>query len=66
MRKISVKDKLLTKVKEKSLVRPKDFENIKGARVHLSQLVESGELIKSQTWTLHDRGKRFRRAAEFA
>ncbi len=46
MREISVKDKLLTKVKEKSLVRPKDFENIKGARVHLSQLVESGELIK--------------------
>lgn len=46
MREISAKDKLLKKVKEKSLVRPKDFEDIKGARVHLSQLVESGELVK--------------------
>ena len=46
MQEISAKDKLLKKVKEKSLVRPKDFENIKGARVRLSQLVASGELIK--------------------
>lgn len=46
MREISVKDKLLSKVKEKSLVRPKDFEGIKGARVHLSQLLKSGELVK--------------------
>ncbi len=46
MREISVKDKLLSKVKEKSLVRPKDFEGIKGAHVHLSQLLESGELLK--------------------
>ena len=46
MREISAKDKLLKKVKEKSLVRPKDFEDIKGVRVHLSKLVDSGELFK--------------------
>ena len=46
MQEISAKDKLLKNVKEKSLVRPKDFEDIKGARVRLSQLVASGELIK--------------------
>jgi len=46
MQEISAKDKLLKKVKEKSLVRPKDFEDIKGVRVHLSQLVDSGELFK--------------------
>ena len=46
MREISAKDKLLKEVKEKSLVRPKDIEDIKGAHVHLSQLVRSGELVK--------------------
>jgi hypothetical protein len=46
MRTLTVKDELLTKAKEKILVRPKDFEKIKGARVHLSQLVASGELVK--------------------
>jgi len=46
MQEISAKEKLLKKVKEKSLVRPKDFEDIKGVRVHLSQLVDRGELFK--------------------
>ncbi len=42
----SAKEKLLAKIKEKNLVRPKDFESIKGARVHLSQLVAGGELVR--------------------
>ncbi len=46
MREFSKKEKLLKDAKEKSLVRPKDFEDNKGARVHLSQLVKSGEIIK--------------------
>ncbi len=46
MREISAKEKLLAKIKEKNLVRPKDFEGINGARVHLSQLVASGELVR--------------------
>jgi predicted transcriptional regulator of viral defense system len=46
MQKLAVKEKLLAQAREKVLVRPKDFDKIKGARVHLSQLVESGELVK--------------------
>ena len=46
MNELSKKDKLLLKAKEKMLIRPKDFKDIKGVRVHLSQLVAGGELIK--------------------
>ena len=46
MKELSKKDKLLMKAKGKMLIRPKDFEDIKGARVHLSQLVAGGELVK--------------------
>ena len=38
--------KILEFAKEQKLLRPKDFENIKGARVHISRLVKNGKLVK--------------------
>jgi predicted transcriptional regulator of viral defense system len=46
MRKTTTKDKLLSEAKKGSLTRPKDFKDIKGARVYLSKLVASGELVR--------------------
>ena len=40
------KEKLLEFAKEKKLLRPSDFAEVKGARVLISRLVESGELVK--------------------
>lgn len=39
-------ERLLQYAKKKKLLRPKDLGNIKGVRVLISRLVESGELIK--------------------
>lgn len=46
MQELSNEEKIFGYAKEKKLVRPKDFENIKGARVSLARLVESGKLVK--------------------
>jgi predicted transcriptional regulator of viral defense system len=46
MKNFSDEKKILESAKKQKLLRPKDFENIKGARVHLSRLVESGKLVK--------------------
>lgn len=42
----TTKEKLLESAREKKLLRPSDFADIAGARVTLSRLVESGELVK--------------------
>lgn len=42
----SDEEKILKYAREKKLVRPKDFSNIKGARVVLARLVEKGKLAK--------------------
>ena len=42
----SGENQILKSADEQKLLRPRDFEHIKGARVHLARLVESGKLIK--------------------
>ncbi len=46
MRKISAKENLLAKINEQNLVRLNDFEGTRGVRVHISQIVADGELVR--------------------